>query len=161
MRHALTRFRLLVLVLLVALLGAAAYEAGVALEWIPVGTEPGAGARYEGFVLLSALVAMLAAVIVSLVLAARQRRDVPASFLAAATAALMVAHSFTFDTYYLPTLTRYWDSGAFSHAWVLWLSLAAGLTSLLALARPLYGFMATALVIPLCLFTIVFAGFGK
>jgi len=147
--------------ILLVLAGAVAYEAAVALEWISVGTEPGEGARYEGFVMVVAAIAMVAAVIVSLGFAARERRSVPAAFFAVAAAALMVAHYYTFDTYFLPTLTRYSESGAFSSAWVFSAAIAAALASLLALARPLFGFMATAVVISLCLFTIVFAGFGK
>jgi hypothetical protein len=148
------------LLIVLVLAGAAVYEAGVALEWIPLGTEPGEGARYEGFVMAAAATAMLAAVVVSLVLAARERRTVPSACFAIAAAALMVAHYFTFDTYYLPTLTRYSESGSFSSAWVFSVAIAGVLASLLAFARPLFGFMGTAVVIPLCLFTIVFAGFG-
>jgi hypothetical protein len=92
-------------------------------------------------------------------LAARSRRSVPAALFAVAAAALMVAHYYAFD-YYLPTLTRYSESGSFSPAWVISVAIAGVLASLLAFARPLFGFMATAVVIPLCLFTIVFAGFG-
>jgi hypothetical protein len=142
------------------LVGAAAYEAAIALEWIPLGTDPGEGARYEGLVMALAAIAMLAGVIVSLVLAARLRRSVPASFFSLAAAALMVAHYYTFDTYYLPTLTRYSDSGSFSGAWVFSVAITGALVSLLAFVHPLFGFMATAVVIPLCLLTIVFAGFG-
>jgi hypothetical protein len=93
-------------------------------------------------------------------LAARSRWSFPAALFAVAAAALMVAHYYTFDTYYLPTLTRYSESGSFSPAWVFSVAIAGVLASLLAFARPLFGFMATAVVIPLCLFTIVFAGFG-
>jgi hypothetical protein len=146
--------------ILLLLIGAAAYEAAVALEWIPLGTEPGEGAKYEGLVLASAAIAMLAGVVVSLLLAARRRRSFSAVFYALAAAALMVAHSYTFDPYYLPTLTRYSASGSFSPAWVFSLAIAGALASLLAFVRPLFGSMATAVVVPLCLFTILFSGFG-
>ena len=73
----------------------------------------------------------------------------------------MVAHYYTFDTYYLPTLIRYSDSGSFSPAWVFAVAIAGALASLLAFVRPRFGFMATAVVIPLCLLTIAFAGLGK
>lgn len=149
------------LLIVLVLAGAAVYEAGVALEWIPLGTEPGDGAPHEGLVMAAAAIAMLAGVIVSLMLAARDRRSAPAAFFAIAAAAVMVAHYYTFDTYYLPTLSRYSDSGSFSPAWVFSVALAGALASLLAWARPLFGFMATSVVIPLCLVTIVFAGFGK
>ena len=65
------------LLILLVLAGAAAYEAAVALEWIPVGTQPGEGARYEGFVLVFAVVATLAGVVVSLMLATRRQRSAP------------------------------------------------------------------------------------
>ena len=146
--------------ILLALIGAAAYEAAIALEWIPLGTDPGEGVQYEGFVMVSAAIAMLAGVVIALMLAARGQRSVPAALFALAAAALMVAHYYTFDTYYLPTHTRYSDSGSFSPAWVFSVAIAGALASLLAFVRPLFGFMATAVVIPLCLFTIVFAGFG-
>jgi hypothetical protein len=155
-----TDVRRAALFIVLVLVGAAVYEAGIALERIPLGTQPGEGARYEGLVMAAAAIAMLAGVAVSLMLAARGRRSIPAAFFAVAAAALMVAHYYTFDTYYLPTLTRYSDSGSFSSAWVFSLAIVCALTSLLAFARPLFGFMASAVVIPLCLFTTVFAGFG-
>jgi hypothetical protein len=148
------------LLILLVLGGAAVYEAAIALEWIPLGTEPGAGARFEGFIMAAAAIAMLASVIVSLMLAARARRSVPASFFAVFAAALMVVHYYTFDPYNLPSLIRYAQSGSFSPSWVFALAIAGTLASLLSLVRPLFGFMATAVVIPFCLFTIVFAGFG-
>jgi hypothetical protein len=148
------------LLIVLVLAGAAVYEAGIALEWIPLGTEPGEGARYEGFVMVAAAIALLAGVVVSLMLAARKRRTVPAAFFGVAAAALMVAHYYTFDTYYLPSLIRYSDTGSFSSAWVFSVAVAGALASLLAFARPFFGLIATAVVIPLCLITIVFAGFG-
>jgi hypothetical protein len=148
------------LLVLLVLGGAAVFEAAIALEWIPLGTDPGEGARHDGLVLAAAAIAMLAGVVVSLMLAARSRWSVPAALVAVAAAALMVAHYYTFDTYYLPTLTRYSESGSFSPAWVFSVAIAGVLASLLAFARTLFGFMATAVVIPLCRFTIVFAGFG-
>ena len=148
------------LLILLVLAGAAAYEAAVALEWIPVGTQPGEGARYEGYVLVFAVGATLAGVVVSLMLATRRQRSAPAAFFAAAAAALMVAHYYTFDTYYLPSLTRYSDSASFSPTWVYSVAIAGALASLLALERSRIGLMASAIVSLLCLFTIVFSGFG-
>ena len=153
MRHA-------ALLILLVLGGAAIYEAAVALEWIPLGTEPGEEARFEGFIATVAAIALLASVVVSVMLAARARRSVPASFFAAFAAALMVVHYYTFDPYNLPSLIRYADSGNFSPSWVFTLAIAGALASLLSLVRPRFGFIATAVVIPLCLFTIVFVGFG-
>jgi hypothetical protein len=145
---------------LLVLLGAAAYEAAVALEWIPVGAQPGEGARYEGAVLVAAVFAMLAGIVLSIVLAARGETRASAALVAAASSALMIVHYFTFDTYYLPSHTRYSDTAAFSPRWVYSVAVAGGLASLFALLRPRIGFTASAIVIPICLVTIVFAGFG-
>ena len=46
MWRAVTRFRTLELGVLLVSIGAAAYEAAVAFEWIPVGTDPGENARF-------------------------------------------------------------------------------------------------------------------
>lgn len=119
-----TRFRFLEVAVLLVLLGAAAYEAGVALEWIPVGTEPGENARFEGLVMASALLALWAGIVISFVFAAQDRRSVPAAAFAVAATVLMVARYYTFDTYYLPDLTRYSESGSFSQTWVYTVAIA-------------------------------------
>jgi len=137
---------------------AAGYEAAVALEWIPVGTLPGEGARFEGFFLAVGGLAMLIGIVVSGFLAAANRRATPGVALGAAAAALMVAHYFTFDTYDLPSLVRYSESGSFSPAWVLTLAVVGLIASLLCLVRPTTGFVVTACVMPVCLFTLVFTG---
>ena len=155
-----SRVRLFELAVLLVLLGAAAYEAAIAVQWIPVGTQPGDGARFEGIVLVAAVIAMLAGIVLALLHAARAERSGPAGLFGTATAALMVAHYYTFDTYYLPTHTRYSDSGP-SPTWVYTVAIAGGLASLLAFLRPRIGFSASAVVIVLCLFTIIFAGVGK
>ena len=161
MRHAVTRSRVPELAVLVVLLGAAAYEAAVALEWIPVGTEPGENARYEGLVMALASLALLAGVVISLVLAARDRRSVLAAMLPGAGTALMVAVYYTFDTYYLPTLTRYSESGAFAPTWVYGVALTCVPAWFFSLAKPRVGFVVGATVMILCFFTVTFVGIGK
>jgi hypothetical protein len=160
MRRAVTRFRVLELGVLLVLLGAAAYEAAVALEWIPVGTDPGENARFEGIVMASADLAILAGIVISLVLAARDRRAVPAALFPAAAAALMVARYYTFDTYYLPTLSRY-SEGSFSPTWVYGTALASVPAWFFSLAKPRVGFVLGASVMILCFFTMNLFGFGK
>ena len=156
-----TRTRFLELAVLLALFGAAAYEAAVALEWIPVGTLPGESARFEGVVMASAFIALLAGVVISLVLAAMDRRSVPAALFSVAAASLMVARYYTFDTYYLPTLKRYSDSGDFSSTWVFLVATVALLASFLSLTTPRVGFAFGTVVILLSTFTVLFVGFGK
>jgi hypothetical protein len=84
---------------------------------MPVEILPGESARFEGVVMVSAFIALLAGVVISLVLAAMDRRSVPAALFSVAAASLMVARYYTFDTYYL-SLKRYSDSGVLSSTWV-------------------------------------------
>jgi hypothetical protein len=161
MRHAVTQSRFAELSVLLVLLGAAAYEAAVALEWIPVGTEPGENASFEGLVMALSSLALLAGVGISLVLAARDRRSVLGALLPGAATALMVAVYYTFDTYYLPTLTRYSESAAFSPTWVYGVAIACVPAWFLSLAKPRVGFVVGSAVIILCLFTVIFVGIGK
>ncbi len=152
--------RRLELPILIVLVGAAIYEAAVALQWIPLGTVPGDGARFEGVVIASALAAMLAGIILSLVLAAQGRGSARVAFFAVAAAALMVARFYTFDPYDLPTLIRYSETGSFSPAWVYSIVLAGLAASVLCLVRPRVGFVLAAPVLLLCAFTVSFFGFG-
>jgi hypothetical protein len=157
-RGSLTRY--LPLVVLAVLLGAAAYEAAVALEWIPVGTEPGGSARFEGIVMASALLALLAGFVISCLLAALGRRNLLAALFPFAAAALMVARYYTFDTYYLPTLTRY-SEGSFSPTWVYGVALVSVPAFFFSLAKPRVGFVIGAAMMVLCFFTVSLYGFGK
>jgi hypothetical protein len=152
--------RALALAIVVAIGVAAAFEAAVALQWVSVGTLPGERARYEGFVMAMGAIATLTGVGLSLVLATRRARATPAVAFGAVAAALMVAHYYTFDTYYLPTLIRYSESGSFSATWVYSVAVAGLLASPLSVVRPPIGLMLTSVVMLLCLFTVVLAGFG-
>ena len=156
-----TRSRFLELAVLLTLLSAAAYEAAVALEWIPVGTLPGENARFEGLVMAAALLALVAGIVIPLVLAARDRRSILAALFVVAAAALMVARYYTFDTYYLPTLTRYSESGSFSPTWVYGVAIACVPAWFFSLAKPRVGFVIAAAVMILCLITVSLFGIGK
>jgi len=155
------RLRALELAVLVVLFSAAAYEAAVSLEWIPVGTVPGESARFEGFVMGAALIAFLAGFGISVLLAALNRHDFAAALFPVAAAALMVARYYTFDTYYLPDLTRYSESGPFSSIWVYGVALAGVPAWAFSLAKPRVGFIVGAAVIFLCFFTSFLFGLGK
>jgi len=146
------------LVVVVVIGFAAAYEAAVALQWIPVGRLPGEGGRLEGIFLAAGWLALLAAFFVSIVLAVANRRLSPGVLLGAVSAALVAAHAYTFDTYDLPTLVRYTEASAPSASWVAWVVAGGLLASLLCLAQPRLGFAVTACVIPVCLFTFTFTG---
>lgn len=155
-----TRFGYLQPAVLLVLFGAAVYEAAVALEWIPVGTLPGENARYEWLVMALAVIASLAGIVISLVLAARGRSNVPAALFPVAAAVLMVARYYTFDTYYLPSLTRFSES-SFPAEWVYGLAIAGVAACFLSLAKPRLGLVLGAFVLFLCTFTSVSFGVGK
>jgi hypothetical protein len=156
-----TRFRFLELVVLLVLLGATAYEAAIALEWIPVGTDPDGNARFEWLVMTAADFALLAGMIMVVVLAIRDRRSGAAALFPVAAVALMVARYHTFDTYYLPHLTRYSESGPFSSTWLYGVALASLPAWFLSLSNPRVGFVIGAAVMFLCLFTWSLFGIGK
>jgi hypothetical protein len=146
--------------LLVAVVAGAAYEAAVALEWVSLGTLPGEEPRYQGFFLSAALVAILAGIIVSFVLAVRDRSNRFVALLGAAAAAFVVARFYGFDPYYLPTLRRYSDGGGFSPTWVYAVALVAVLASVLCFTRPRAGFIVNVPALLLCAFTATFVGLG-
>jgi len=137
----------------------AAYEAAVALKWIPVGRVSGEGARFEGIFLAAGGLAMLAGIITSLFLAVANRRWTPGVLLAAVAAALVAAHAYTFDTYRLPSLVRNTESGVLPSAtWVGWIVAAGLLSSLFSLMFPRIGFVLTSAVLVVCFFTFWFTG---
>src|SRR4030095_16029712 len=71
--------RYLAPVVLALLLGAGVFEAAIALECIWVGPEPGDNARFEGVVMAVADLALVAGIVISIVLAIRDRRNVAAA----------------------------------------------------------------------------------
>ena len=106
-------------VLIGLLVAAAAYELALALRHAisPDG---------ESFVLLIALVAMLAGAVLVF------RVGSPAALFAPAAAFFMTARFYTGDPYYSPTFRAYGDGGLFSPLWVfllLGLALLAGITT--------------------------------
>lgn len=157
-RRAFTRVDYFALGAVVVMGVSAVYEAAVALKWIPVGRLSGEGARFEGFFLLAGWLAMLCGFVVSLVLAVANRRWTPGLALGAVAAALVAAHAYTFNTYDLPSLIRYTESGTPSAAWVAKVVLAGLLASLVSVLFPRIGFVTTAGVLLVCLFTYTFTG---
>jgi hypothetical protein len=108
----------------------------------------------EGFVLLFALVAMVAAIVLVFL-------GAPAAALFAPAAALFVtARFYTGDPYYRPTFRTYADGGIFSPTWIfvlLGLSLVAGLTTWLwRRTVP----VETGVVLALLAFTALYMGTG-
>jgi hypothetical protein len=150
----------LTLFLLLGVSGGAVYETAVALGWVSLGTVPGDGPDHEGLVVLAALPAMLAGSTVSWALARQGRSDTSIALLGAAAAAFTVARFEGFDPYYLPTLRRYSEAGAFSPAWVYAVALLALAACLLSLGRSRVGFILNPPALLLCAFTAAFVGVG-
>jgi hypothetical protein len=123
------------------LVGAACYEASVALRLLDVGPQPGQGPPSGGVVLVLALAALVAG-------------------LAPAAAALVVARFFSFDPYYAPTLRRMSDGGAVSPAWVAFVAAAALAAGVALRTGRRSGAFLSAAVLVLSFATAVFEGAG-
>jgi hypothetical protein len=148
-------WRLATLIVLLLLSVATAYEAGVALGWLSLGTQPGEGPEGGGAALGLALLAMLVAAGVCIVRAfpAQPPVHLPDLLLAPAAAAFATARFYTFDPYYLPTLRRMSDGGIFAPAWIYTLISLALLTAVVLFVAPRIGLGAAAAVLLLSAFT--------
>jgi hypothetical protein len=102
--------------LIIVLSACAAYEAAIALEWIPIGNAPGEGATASGWALGVALLAMLAAAFGCV--ATFRAGSASFALVAPAAAAFMVARFYTFDPYYAPALRRASDGGLSPTWWI-------------------------------------------
>jgi len=132
MRTALVeRSTTLVAAILVVLAAASVYEALVALRVIGLGSLPGEGPRGGEIVGVAAAVGFGAAVLAAGVLAGFRDNVTPLSaLLAPATAAFLLVHFHSFDSYYSPNLNRYSNTSWISPIAVFvvaGLSIAAGL----------------------------------
>jgi hypothetical protein len=141
------------------LLAAAAYEAAVALEWISMGTLPGQEAAGQALVTIAAFLALLTGIVATL---ARLRilRRWSATLVPIAAAAYMVAHYYAFDSYYLPSRTRFSDSGSVSSIWVYGVLGAAVIVALAIRRRPSVAPVLTPILLLVCAGTVVAEGFG-
>jgi hypothetical protein len=144
-----------VLVLLVA----AAYEAAVALEWISMGSQPGDDAPAQGVVTIAAFLALLTGIVATLV-SRRILRRWPATLVPIAAAVYMVAQYYTFDSYYLPGLTRFSETGSISSLWVYGVAVAALIVALAIRRRPSVAPVLTPILLLICGGTVVAQGFG-
>ena len=143
----------------VVLLAAAAYEAAVALEWITMGPQPGDDASGQGVVTIAAFLALLTGIVATLV-SRRILRRWPATLVPIAAAAYMVAQYYTFDSYYLPSRTRFSDTGSISSVWVYGVAVAALIVALAIRRRPSVAPVLTPILLLICGGTVVAQGFG-
>jgi len=141
------------------LLAAAAYEAAVALEWITMGPQPGDDASGQGVVTIAAFLALLTGIVATLV-SRRILRRWPATLVPIAAAAYMVAQYYTFDSYYLPSRTRFSDTGSISSVWVYGVAVPALIVALAIRRRPSVAPVLTPILLLICGGTVVAQGFG-
>ena len=141
------------------LLAAAAYEAAVALEWITMGPQPGDDAPGQGIVTIAAFLALLTGIVATLI-SRRILRRWPATLVPIAAAAYMVAQYYTFDSYYLPSRTRFSDTGSISSVWVYGVAVAALIVALAIRRRPSVAPVLTPILLLICGVTVVAQGFG-
>lgn len=143
----------------VVLLAAATYEAAVALEWISMGSLPGQDAPGQAVVTVAAFLALLTGIVATLI-SRRILRRWPATLVPIAAAAYMVAQYYTFDSYYLPGLTRFSETGSISSLWVYGVAVAALIVALAIRRRPSVAPVLTPILLLICGGTVVAQGFG-
>jgi len=143
----------------VVLLAAAAYEAVVALDGISMGSLPGQEAPGQAVVTIAAFVALLTGIVATLV-SRRILRRWPATLVPVVAAAYMVAQYYTYDSYYLPSRTRFSDTGSISSGWVYGVAVAALIVALAIRGRPSVAPVLTPIVVLVCAGTVVAEGFG-
>jgi hypothetical protein len=143
----------------VVLFAAAAYEAAVALEWISMGSLSGQEAPGQAVATIAAFVALLTGIVATLV-SRRILHRWPATLVPVAAAAYMAAHYYAFDSYYLPTRTRFSDSGSVSSFWVYGVVVAAVIVALAIRRRPSVAPVLTPILLLICAGTVIAEGFG-
>ena len=141
------------------LFAAAAYEAAVALEWISMGSLPGREAPGQAVVTIAAFLALVTGIVATLV-SRRILHRWPATLVPVAAAAYMAAHFYAFDSYYLPSRTRFSDTGSISSVWVYGVAVAALIVALAIRRRPSVAPVLTPIVVLICAGTVVAEGFG-
>jgi hypothetical protein len=142
------------ILVVVALVACAAYEVGVALGALSLGSAPGEGPPGGDAVLAVALLALLLGGLLSL--AHRSGRFGPgaaAALLGPAAVAFVAARFYSYDPYYAPTLRRMSDGGATSPTWIFLLIAIAPVAAVLTRIRPRIGQGITAVLLVLCFVT--------
>jgi hypothetical protein len=143
------------------LFAAAAYELAVALEWISMGPEPGDEARGQAVVTIAAFAAILVGAVATTIAARRAR--VPgwvASLVPLAAVAYVITHFYAFDSYDLPSLRRFSDSGHGFTVWVYAVSACSVAVSALALVRARLGLALMPFALVACGVTVLLMGAG-
>ena len=148
------------LVIAAVLAAVTGYELAVALGALDQGSLPGEGAPGGEVVGIVAAIAFLVAAFLAVVFAGARRSPAAAALFAPLTGAFLVAHFYTFDPYYLPTLRRMSEGGMIPPVLVFLIAGAAIAAGLVTLLRPRAGLALSAPLILACGLTASFAGVG-
>ncbi len=143
-----------------ALLVAAAYE--VVLILASSHSDFAAGQRPVGQTVAEgvAALAMILAFALAIGGAVRSGPMGASALFAPAAAAFVLAHYFTYDPYYFPTLRRYSEGGILPLWWLILVAASSILAGLLARYRPRSGTYTTCLILPVVFFTFIWMGTG-
>jgi hypothetical protein len=143
----------------VVLLAAAAYEAAVALEWISLGSQPGDDPPGQAVVTIAAFLALLTG-FVAAGIGQRVWRGRLATLVPVVAAAYMVVQYYTFDSYYLPSRTRFSDTGSALSMWVYGVAVAAVIVAFAISKRPSFARVLTPAVLLICGLMVASEGLG-
>lgn len=152
-----------VLLLVDALFSAAAgYELAVALGWISMGPQAGDDARGQALATIAAVAALALGIGSTAFAAHRERRrgSLAAVVVPVSAAAYLTAHFYAFDSYYLPSLRRFSDSGSVSAIWIYGVVVAASAVGALIWRRPREGLILAPVILLVCAVTVVGLGTG-
>ncbi len=141
------------------LFAATAYEAAVAFEWISMGPQPGDEATGQAAVTISAFLALLTGIVATAV----SRRILhwwPGMLIPVAAAAYMAVHYYAFDSYYLPSRTRFSEAGSVSSVWLYGVVVSAVIVALAIRRRPSVAPVLTPVLLLACAGTVIAEGVG-
>jgi hypothetical protein len=124
-----------------------------------MGSQPGDDAPGQAVVTIAALLALLTGIVATLV-SRRILRRWPATLVPIAAAAYMVAQYYTFDSYYLPSRTRFSETGSISSLWVYGVAVVALIFALVIRRRPSVAPVLTPILLLICAGTVLAQGFG-
>jgi hypothetical protein len=149
-----------VLAVVIVLVAVTVYETAVALGAIGLGSLPGEGAPGSDIAGVAAAVGVLAAALLAAALAGVRKPPSPAALLGPSAAAFLVAHFYTFDPYYLPSMIRVSERDFMPPAIVFSVAGLAMAAGFLVRNRPSLGLALSAPLTLVCGLTAFFAGVG-
>ena len=125
-----------------------------------MGSQPGDDAAGQQEVMILAFLAVLAGIVAAAVPRRAPQRPWPAALIPLAAAAWMTAHFYSFDSYYLPSLTRFSQTGSVSAKWTYGVVACALVLAAVVSLRPRAGQALSPLLLLVCAGTVLAHGVG-